>query len=147
MYTKCKKSLLRNRKAYISNKEAALQNSLSGSCLCKIIGNWAGKTMIEILENYFSNAFDSLLATGGRTKSSVIDRDKRLRRKRNSKLDTYMDSLSLVKNKSTMRIPSSCLRESCDSTVITPEAGSAKTLLIISEIDRFQCCEIKQKIE
>jgi len=115
MYTKCKKFCVIARHTSVM-KKPRFENLYPVSYLCKIIGNWTGKTRIEI-GNYFSNAFDFLPATGGHTKSSVIDRDKRLRRKRRSKLDAYMDTLSLIKKKSTMRIPSSCLRESCDSTL------------------------------
>jgi len=82
----------------------------------EVIGNWDGEMMIEILGNSFPDVFN-LPATGGRTRSSVIDRDKWFRRKRRSKLDAYMDTLSLIKKKSTMCVSLSCLQESCDSNI------------------------------
>lgn len=85
----------------------------------------------------FSRRVQSLPATGGRTKSIAIDRDKRLTRKRRSKLDPYMDTwLSLIKKKSTMCVPSWCSREeSRDGSMIASVAVNPRTLSSISEID------------
>lgn len=139
MCTRSKKFCKRNRKAYIGNGEVTLRNSLSDFMLTQSEDKRKLRWRNDDRDTWelFSRRVQSLPATGGRTRSSVIDRDKRLRRKRRSKLDAYMDTLSLIKKKSTMCIPSPCLRESSrDSSVVTSGANSARTLSIISEIDR-----------
>lgn len=125
---------------YVGNKETirALRNSLSDFVLTQSRDNrkltWRNSDK-EIL-GLFSRRVQSLPATGGRTKSIAVDRDKRLRRKRRSNLDAYMNTLLPIKKKSTMCIPLSCSRESRNSSAIAYGADSAKALSNVSEIDK-----------
>lgn len=89
------------------------------------------------MSGLFSRRVQSLPATGGRTKSIAIDRDKRLRRKRRSKLDTYMDTLLLIEKESNTCIPLSCSQEeSGDDSVIASVAVNPRILSNISEINK-----------
>lgn len=140
MYTKSKKYCKHNYKTYIGKKEVVrtLRNSLSDFVLTQSRNNrkltWRND---KEMPGLFSRRVQSLPTTGGRTKSIAIDRDKRLRRKRRSKLDPYMDTLSLIKKKNTMCIPSSCSREeSRDDSAIASVAVNPRTLSSISEIDK-----------
>jgi len=89
----------------------------------------------------------NLLATGGRTRSKVIDKDKRFRRKRRSKLDAYMDTLS-------SRRKTLCAFRICEKVAIVMwsllKLNDARTLLIIvSEINKqisIQCCSMNETV-
>lgn len=114
------------------NTKRTPRNSLSDFALLQSKNdNQKSAQSSEVDIGLSSRRFRSSAATGGRAKSPEIDRDKRVGRKRRSK----SSALSPIRKKSTMCIPTSDSRESCNGAAIASGADGMTTLSNISEID------------